>query len=96
MCCCPFYVGDLLRAMDQETMRTLAMQRVQQLILNPESRSLTVFPLPGMLSSVNSSQTTAIPQPWLHSSSASDSGNSTLLLFNRPLLFQPLYHPNRQ
>ncbi|XP_045025556.1 LOW QUALITY PROTEIN: PHD finger protein 12 [Daphnia magna] len=68
--------NDLLKAMDHETLKTLAMQRVQQLILNPESRSLTVFPLPGMLSSVCNSQTTTIPQPWLHSSSASDSDSS--------------------
>nr|CAH0105050.1 unnamed protein product [Daphnia galeata] len=64
---------DLMRAMDHETMRTLAMQRVQQLILNPESRSLTVFPLPGMLPSGCSTQSTVIPQPWLQPSSASDS-----------------------
>ena len=56
-------------------MRTLAMQRVQQLILNPESRSLTVFPLPGMLPTGCSTQSTVIPQPWLQPSSASDSGN---------------------
>jgi hypothetical protein len=62
--------------MDQETMRALAMQRVQQLILNPESRSLTVFPLPGMMSSGCSTQSTVIPQPWLQASSASDSGNT--------------------
>ena len=55
----PFdFLDDLLRAMamDQETMRALAMQRVRQLILNPESRSLTVFPLPGMMSSGCSTQ----------------------------------------
>ncbi|XP_046445149.1 PHD finger protein 12-like isoform X2 [Daphnia pulex] len=68
--------NDLLRAMDQETVRALAMQRVQQLILNPESRSLTVFPLPGMMSSGCSTQSTVIPQPWLQASSASDSDSS--------------------
>ena len=63
--------------MDQETLRTLAMQRVQQLILNPESRSLTVFPLPGVFSSSDSSPpTTAIPQPWLQPGCVSDSGKS--------------------
>lgn len=62
--------------MDKETLRTLAMQRVQQLILNPESRSLTVFPFSGPLSSDSCSNSTAIPQPWMQPSSASDSGNT--------------------
>ena len=62
--------------MDQETLRTLAMQRVQQLILSPESRSLTVYPVPGLQPSINiNSPPTPIPQPWLQSNSASDSGN---------------------
>jgi hypothetical protein len=50
-------------AIDQETM-------------NPESRSLTAFSLPGMISSGCSTQSTVIPQPWFQASSASDSGNT--------------------
>jgi len=60
--------------MDQETLRMLAMQRVQELILNPESRTLTVFPFPGMAPSSSNTLQTVINQPWMQSSSASDSG----------------------
>ena len=93
------YPDDLLKAMDHETMRTLAMQRVQQLILNPESRSLTVFPLPGMTSSGCSTQSTVIPQPWLQASSASDSGNTICANYSRmdqQLSSLPSYRFNRQ
>lgn len=68
---------DLLSTLDSETMRLLAMQRVQQLILNPESRSLTVFPFPDTFSSANKSPTTTVNQPWLQSADVSDTGDCT-------------------
>ncbi|EFX74340.1 hypothetical protein DAPPUDRAFT_251827 [Daphnia pulex] len=55
-------------------MRALVMQRVQQPVLNPESCSLTVFPLPGMMSSGCSTQCTVIPEARLQARNASDSG----------------------
>ncbi|XP_046650425.1 uncharacterized protein LOC124341376 isoform X3 [Daphnia pulicaria] len=57
-------------------MGALFMQKVQQLILNPESCSLTVFPLPEMMSSGCStqSQCTVIPEARLQARNASDSG----------------------
>jgi hypothetical protein len=57
-------------------MGALFMQKVQQLILNPESCSLTVFPLPGMMSSGCSTQCTVIPEARLQARNASDSGNT--------------------
>ncbi|XP_046650424.1 uncharacterized protein LOC124341376 isoform X2 [Daphnia pulicaria] len=59
-------------------MGALFMQKVQQLILNPESCSLTVFPLPEMMSSGCStqSQCTVIPEARLQARNASDSDNS--------------------
>ena len=64
------------------------MQRVQELILNPETRALTVFPFSGMLSSNNISHSTVIPQPWLQQQSGSDSGKHLLKIsFNLVLIF---------
>ena len=98
--CNVFYLylfkDDLLSAMDTETLRMLAMQRIQELILNPESRSLTVFPFSGMLK-LNNNNSTAIPQPWLHNNAQqsggerSDSGKSARsnqkLIFNLDFYF---------
>ena len=73
--------------MDTETLKMLAMQRIQELILNPESRSMTVFPFSGMLNLNNNSL--AIPQPWLQqqqqSGERSDSGSTAQ--FNLKLIF---------
>ncbi len=57
-------------------MRALVMQRVQQPVLNPESCSLTVFPLPGIMCSGCSTQCTVIPEARLQARNASDSGNT--------------------
>jgi hypothetical protein len=77
---------DLLSTMDEQTLRILAMQRVQHLILNPESRSLTMFPFPGLFTN-NANSSVTIPQPWLHPNSSSDTGASSLLFFkSKPFL----------
>ena len=62
--------------MDYETLRALAMQRVQHLILNPESRSMTLFPMAAAaMSNVNSSAA-VVSQPWLHASNVNCTADS--------------------
>lgn len=71
--CCT--LAEILTSIDEETLKTLAMQRVQELILNPESRSLTVFPCPGVLADTKDTPpNTVVNQSWLRQSSTSDDG----------------------
>jgi hypothetical protein len=42
------------------------MQKVQQLILNPESCSLTVFPLPGMMTGCSTQSTLRLSAKSFH------------------------------
>lgn len=73
-CICVYYFSDdLLNSMDSNMLRILAMQRIQELILNPESRTLTIFPYPGLFSQNNSTHTN-VNQPWLQSNHTSENG----------------------
>lgn len=67
------FLDDLLNSMDSNMLRILAMQRIQELILNPESRTLTIFPHPGLFTPNNSSHTN-VNQPWFQSNHISENG----------------------
>jgi len=73
---------DLLSSLDSNMLRLLAMQRIQELILNPESRTLTIFPYPGLFTP-NSSTHTNVNQPWFQANNTSENASSQPTVFPR-------------